>query len=157
MENAFKILHITPHLGGGVGRVLLSYLSKIKKDPSFVHKVACLDYANNNAIKVVSNIGLLLVDRMSRKIQELHPLLYDFLVREQLPASRVIMWSHNSGFHPPGVFTDKVLAYPDLFVFTTPMSYKTKEILNLTDELSGLQVEWSMLNRLNQKLILDLM
>jgi len=154
------ILHITPHLGGGVGRVLLNYLSKVRDDPSIVHSVVCLDYANHKAVEVAKNIGLSLFDKMSAKKQEIldiiadsdivlihwwnHPLLYDFLVREQLPPCRVIMWSHNSGFHPPGVFTDKVLAYPDLFVFTTPMSYKTKEIQNLTDEQKkSLSVVWS--------------
>lgn len=155
-----RILHITPHLGGGVGRVLLNYFSKVKDDPSFVHKVACLDYANHDAIEVARNVGFSLLDNMSEKKQELldiiadsdivlihwwnHPLLYDFLVREQLSPCRVIMWSHNSGFHPPGVFTVKVLVYPDLFIFTTPMSYKTKEILNLTDEQKkSLRVVWS--------------
>ena len=155
-----KILHITPHLGGGVGRVLLNYLSKVKENLSFAHRVACLDYANENAIEVAKNVGFSLLDNMSEKKRELldiiadsdivlihwwnHPLLYDFLAREQLPQSRVIMWSHNSGFHPPGVFTEKVLAYPDFFVFTTPMSYKTKEILNLTDEQKkSLRVVWS--------------
>ena len=43
--NKIKILHITPHLGGGVGRVLLNYLSKVKDDNCFIHQVACLDYA----------------------------------------------------------------------------------------------------------------
>lgn len=155
-----RILHITPHLGGGVGRVLLNYFSKVKDDPTFMHKVVCLDYANHKAVEVAKNIGLSLFDNMSAKKQEIldiiadsdivlihwwnHPLLYDFLVREQLPPCRVIMWSHNSGFHPPGVFTEKVLAYPDLFVFTTPMSYKTKEVQNLSvEQKKSLHVVWS--------------
>ena len=155
-----KVLHITPHLGGGVGRVLLNYLSKVKDDPSFVHKVVCLDYANHKAVEVAKNVGFSLLDNMSRKKRELldtiadsdivlihwwnHPLLYDFLVREQLPSCRVIMWSHNSGFHPPGIFTEKVLAYPDLFVFTTPTSYETKDVQNLSDEQKKfLRVVWS--------------
>lgn len=159
-ELSKKILHITPHVGGGVGRVLLSYLSKVKDEPSFIHKVVCLDYANHKAVEVAKNIGLSLSDNMSVKKRELlnliadsdivlihwwnHPLLYDFLVREQLPASRVIMWSHNSGFYPPGVFTDKILAYPDLFVFTSPISYETKEVKNLSEaQKKSLRVVWS--------------
>ncbi len=155
-----KILHITAHLGGGVGRVLLNYFSKVKGDSSFMHKVVCLDYANHKAVEVAKNIGLSLFGKMSAKKQELlnmiadsdivlihwwnHPLLYDFLVREQLPPCRMIMWSHNSGFHPPGVFTEKVLGYPNLFVFTTPMSYKTREIQNLIGEQKkSLRVVWS--------------
>ena len=155
-----KILHVTPHLGGGVGRVLLNYFTKVKDDQSFVHEVACLDYANKHAIDVAKNIGLMLTDRMAGNGQQLlsmiagadivlihwwnHPLLYDFLVRTVLPPSRVVMWSHISGFHPPYVFSEKIFHYPDLFVFTTPVSFETKDAQNLSDEIKNkLRVVWS--------------
>jgi len=160
MQNAIKILHITPHLGGGVGKVVLNYLSKVKDDYYFVHQVACLDYINENALDVAKNIGLMLFDKMAGKKQQLlkmiaeadivlihwwnHPLVYDFLVRTQLPPCRLVMWSHNSGFCPPGVYTDKILTYPDVFVFTTPVSFETKEVQNLSDEQKKiLRVVWS--------------
>ncbi len=143
------ILHITPHLGGGVGRVLLGYLSYVKYHPNFFHKVACLDYANENAIGIAKEIKLSLIDNMSldkKKLLDLiseadivlihmwnHPLLYDFLVREQLPSNRLIIWCHNNGFHAPFVFTEKLLRYPDIFVFTTPASFETKEVQNLNE------------------------
>ena len=145
-----KILHITPHLGAGVGTVVLNYLSKVKDSRSFMHRAICLDYANQNAIEVAKNAGFPLSDNMSKKKSEVlglitdseivlihwwnHPLLYDFLVREQLPASRVIIWSHIEGSPPPNNFTDKILRYPDIFVFTTPLSYKVKEVKNFSDE-----------------------
>ncbi|MBU3949769.1 MAG: glycosyltransferase family 4 protein [Proteobacteria bacterium] len=155
-----KTLHITPHLGGGVGRVLLNYFAKVKDDQSFVHEVACLDYANDHALDMAKNIGLKLTDRISVKESQLlsmiaetdivlihwwnHPLLYDFLVRMELPPCRVVMWSHISGFHPPYVFTEKILRYPDIFVFTTPVSYETKEVHSLSDEQKkSLRVVWS--------------
>lgn len=155
-----KILHITPHLGGGVGRVLLNYLAKTKTNPLFEHEVACLDYANASALEMAKNIDLLLADKMANKHQKLlkmiseadivlihwwnHPLLYDFLVRSELPASRVIMWSHVSGFHPPYVFTEKIFGYPDLFVFTTPLSHDTKEAMTLSaGQRESLHVVWS--------------
>ncbi len=156
-ENLRKtILHITPHVGGGVGRVLLGYLANVKNDPNFVHKVVCLDYANEKALTVAKEINLTIIDKMSNKREELlslisstdivfihmwnHPLLYDFLVREELPANRLIMWCHNNGFHAPFVFTEKALIYPDIFVFTTPASYETKEVQNLNyDEKQSLR------------------
>lgn len=154
------ILHITPHLGGGVGRVILNYLAKDKGDSIFKHKVVCLDYANDNASKAAGDISFLLLDNMANKKKKLlkmindadiilihwwnHPLLYDFLVRTQLPLCRLIMWSHISGFHPPSVFTSKVLQYPDLFVFATPVSYKTKEVKNLSNKRKKfLRAVWS--------------
>ena len=51
-----KILHITPHLGGGVGSVLLNWLQyetlncKEKK-----HLIATLDFANEKAKDTVNN------------------------------------------------------------------------------------------------------
>jgi glycosyltransferase involved in cell wall biosynthesis len=154
------ILHITPHLGGGVGQVLLNYLSEVKNDNCFVHRVACLDYANEHALDVAKNIGLVLTDRMADNVQQLltmiakvdivlihwwnHPLLYDFLVRTELPPCRVVMWSHISGFHPPYVFTAKLFRYPDLFVFTTPVSYEATDVQDLSAEMKRkLRVVWS--------------
>ncbi len=144
------ILHITPHFGAGVGTVVLNYLSKVKDSRSFTHRAICLDYANQNAIEVAKNAGFSLFDNMSKKKHKIldliadsdvvlihwwnHPLLCDFLVRERLSASRVILWSHILGSPPPNSFTDKILRYPDMFVFTTPLSYKVKDVWNLSDE-----------------------
>lgn len=160
MFKKFKVLHITPHLGGGVGRVLLNYLQNVQNDSDFLHEVACLDYANENAIEVTSNIGIIMTDRMSYNIKKLHsmiteadivlihwwnhPLLYAFLVKEILPPARIIFWSHISGFHPPYVFNKTALNYPDIFVFTTPLSLETPEVKSLSEERHKyLRVIWS--------------
>lgn len=139
-----KILHITPHLGGGVGSVLLNYLSFASQDKNYIHSIVTLDYANENSQKKSKEIGFELFSDMHKDPQKLlkligksdivlihfwnHPLLYDFLVRNELPANRVIFWSHISGFNPPYVFTQKVLNYPDKFIFTTPLSFNTDEV-----------------------------
>lgn len=155
-----KIFHLTPHLGGGVGKVLLTYLINTKNDSNFKHQLLCLDYANKNAVNIAHKHDLILLDNMKNKGRKLlekiskadivlihwwnHPLLYDVLVREQLPPCRVILWSHNSGLHPPGVFTKKILTYPDLFVFATPISFKTKEVQNLSiKQKKSLRFVWA--------------
>ncbi len=128
-----KILHITPHLGGGVGTVLLNWLSHDKTNQ---HKVASLDFANDNAKKVCKERGIPLFDKASHEelkdsIKENdiiiihfwnHPLLYDFLVRNELPACRCVFYSHISGLSAPNLITKKVLSYADTFVYTTPIS-----------------------------------
>lgn len=155
-----KILHITPHVGGGVGSVLMNYLVKVKDDPGFEHTLACLEYANDKASKMADDSGFKLLDEMAKKKKKLlaeltkadvvvihwwnHPLLYDFLVRSELPPCRLVIWSHISGFHPPYVFTEKILNYPDTFVFTTPLSFKAKEVRKLENEQKKkLRVVWS--------------
>lgn len=153
-----KVLHITPHLGGGVGRVVLNYLIKEQQNNLFFHEVFCLDYANDNAISIAKEYNIKLYDNLNthpefllEKIKESdivlvhwwnHPLLNDFFVRQVLPSSRVIFWSHISGFHPPYVFTKKALSYPDLFVFTTPLSFDTKEVAEFENK-DNLGVVWS--------------
>ena len=61
------VLHITPHLGGGVGRVLLNYLEKVKENPDFLHKVLSLEYANDTALSALQSTGFSLTDKMSDK------------------------------------------------------------------------------------------
>lgn len=145
-----SILHITPHLGGGVGKVLLNYLTFVQKDKKYSHSIATLDYANEKSKEMSKIAGFELFSDMYQNLDELlmlvqkadivlihfwnHPLLYDFLIRNELPPSRVIFWSHISGFSLPYVFTPKVLNYPDKFVFTTPISFETKEIKEFPDK-----------------------
>ena len=142
-----KILHITPHLGAGVGTVVLHYLAKVAKNGKYEHKIACLDYANENAKEISKKSGFVLFGDMRKNVSNLfkmieaadivllhwwnHPMLFDLLVRQKLPKCRLVLWSHTSGYPAPINFTDKILKYPDIFVFTTPLSYKTEEVKRL--------------------------
>ncbi len=154
------VLHITPHLGGGVGSVLLNYLTKVNGNHDFSHKVLSLEYANEKAILASKAAGFSLTGKMSfdhdgvlTAITEAdivlihwwnHPLLYAFLVRETLPPARIIFWSHISGFHAPYVFNEPALNYPDLFVFTSPLSLEVAEVKDLREEKQkALRVVWS--------------
>jgi glycosyltransferase involved in cell wall biosynthesis len=112
--------------------------------------VLALGYTEEKALLLQKEIGFSYMDNSSSnhrmvidKIENSdivlihwwnHPLMYDFLVRNSLPESRIIIWSHVAGFHPPHVFTEKILDYPDIFVFTTPISLETKEVKKLPKE-----------------------
>lgn len=128
-----KILHITPHLGGGIGTVLLSWL---KDDRENNHSIATLDNVNECAIKKCKDINIPLFSQLEpAKIVEKmenfdiivihfwnHPLLYKFLVESHFPASRIIFWAHISGAEPPYVFNKKLFNMCEKFIFTTPIS-----------------------------------
>ena len=154
------VLHITPHLGGGVGKVLLNYLAKVKGNPDFFHQVLSLEYANAKALAASQATGFPLLDKMASDHEAMiaaitaadivlihwwnHPLLYAFLVRETLPPARIIFWSHISGFQAPYVFPKPALYYPDLFVFTSPLSLEVQEIKALPETRQKfLRVIWS--------------
>ena len=103
----YKILHITPHLGGGVGRVLLSWLGY---DKSSLHTIVTLDYANKNAENICKRENIELFSQITYKdiIEKIknvdivlihfwnHPLLYDFLIKNNIPECRIVVWSHIS-------------------------------------------------------------
>lgn len=57
----YKILHITPHLGGGVGTVLLNWLAY---DKSCRHTVVTLDYANKEAVAACKTNNIELYSRL---------------------------------------------------------------------------------------------
>lgn len=155
-----KILHLTTHLGGGIGSVVLNYLRRTTNDKNFSHSVICLGYADDRAVSALKKARISLTQNMSSNHEEIlaqikdsdivlihwwnHPLLSDFLMREEIPPSRVLLWSHIVGSTAPNNFTDKLLTYPDLFVFTTPLSYGVKEVERLdTKQKKRLRDIWS--------------
>lgn len=142
-----KILHITTHIGGGIGSTILGYLSENK---SFEHEVVAFGYTLGKARKIIESLNIPFQDHMDKKHKEIldmipnfdvvvihawnHPLLFEFLVRNELPSCRLIIWGHVSGFHPPDVYTTKILRYPDLFIFTSPLSHNLSDVKELSDE-----------------------
>ncbi|KKM99585.1 hypothetical protein LCGC14_1146480, partial [marine sediment metagenome] len=103
-----KILHITPHLGGGVGSTILGYISKNK---TFEHEIVALGYTMGYVLEKIESLNIPYTDHITheeliKKIPDFdivlihmwnNPLLYDFLVRNELPPCRLVMLGHNSG------------------------------------------------------------
>ena len=160
VSNKVSILHLTPHLGGGVGSVLLNYVKEELHNDIFEHNIECLDaisidtlrFVKSNQLKVnglaYQNISILIKKIADADILLIHwwnhPLLYDFIIRNELPPTRLIMWSHVSGFNTPNTFNSRLLAYPDKFIFTTPLSFETKEERNCSDILKkNFRTIWS--------------
>ena len=112
-----NVLHMTGHLGGGVGTVVLNYLLAKSTDKSQRHSLISLDYLNDHAVEVLSQAGIPHFDRchgnlelVKAKIQQAdvvllhwwnHPLISDLLVRNDLPECRLALWSHISGSPAP--------------------------------------------------------
>ena len=155
-----KILHLSPHLGGGVGTVVLSYLEHVTQSSDDIHKIICFDYINTNAqdrlgiaevefkeelrfyhaevLSQISNSDVVIVHWWN------HPLLYEFFLKATLPPCRLIIWAHISGTPAPNCFTEKIFNYPDLFVFTTPLSFYDPVYQSLCDSSKKkVRVIWS--------------
>jgi glycosyltransferase involved in cell wall biosynthesis len=144
MSAKLKILHIAPHLGGGVGSVVRGYLEYELKEEESVHRVVTLDTLNLESKNLFNALGIewsenlysnreLLFSLISESDITLihwwnHPLLQDLLMNQELPMSRIIIWTHISGNSDPNNFCSFILNFPDKLVFTTPLSFASSEV-----------------------------
>uniref|UniRef100_A0A6M3IYT9 Putative glycosyltransferase n=1 Tax=viral metagenome TaxID=1070528 RepID=A0A6M3IYT9_9ZZZZ len=126
-----KILHVTPHLGGGIGTVIMDWMDKVIAANDHYHRIVCLDYANDKAKKWAEKKGFPLAENMGRypllwkhEIREAdivlthywnHPMLAD-LFADSIPDCRLVFWCHKNIVYPP-----KEIAYSDLFINTSPV------------------------------------
>ena len=129
------ILHITTHLGGGVGQVVTNIVGKSDNN-GFVHEILCLDRLSDRSRDLCAQRGVTAhsevpYERILRKAEQAdivqvewwnHPLLNKFLYTATLPPARTLFFSHVSGFHPPAVFTRDALDLADIFCLSTPYS-----------------------------------
>jgi glycosyltransferase involved in cell wall biosynthesis len=129
-----NVLHISPHLGGGVGSVLLNWLSRVKN-----HSVICLDYANDKAKARCQELGVRLLDRMDGKGYTIacevekadvvvvhywdHPMLPNFMrsifsLKDYRGKPKFVLWCHKN--YPVDA---KEIEAADLFVATSPIVF----------------------------------
>ncbi len=143
MQHLYNILHITPHMGGGIGTVLINW---IKQDSINNHTVLCL---NRNYYNVYDKN--IVYENMHSKKSEIiywieksdiiivhfwnYPLLFDFLINTDFPKCRMCFWAHVSGLNAPYVFSEKLVEFSDKFIFSSPISYESKEIKILSENL----------------------
>jgi glycosyltransferase involved in cell wall biosynthesis len=143
-----RVLHLTPHLGGGVGTVLREYFSLEVDVQRRETVVVAIDTLNQESRDHLDRLGLTWVDRAIDNLGVLdelvstsdvvlvhwwnHPLLHWLLVNHDLPPARVVFWSHISGTPAPNNFSVTALNYPDKFLFTTPLSRFVPEIVALS-------------------------
>jgi len=133
-----KILHITTHLGGGVGKVISDLTIYEKSITSDMHEIIMLEQPENTFYmnKVTnSNISVNVcnnVDKISQKMQNSdivilhwwhHPLMAEFLSHFPQEKIRLIIWVHISGCTYP-VAHQNFLEKAHHILFATPYSYE---------------------------------
>jgi glycosyltransferase involved in cell wall biosynthesis len=132
-----KVLHITAHLGGGVGRVLSRVaLFRKERNSEIEDIIVCLEPPHKEqVIKTLRKAGVVVeIAPDSEKFDQLiesadivqlewwhHPLLAQWLSKREQIFSRLVIWSHTSGLHYP-VIPASFIALPHVFLFTTPVS-----------------------------------
>lgn len=142
-----RVLHITPHLGGGVGSVLVDWLKEAKNDDCTLDIVACLDVCKPETIASVKAEGLEIHEQLYSKSRGVlwdlvsntdvvllhywnHPLLTRLLIEEGLPKSRLICWCHVSGLWEPSVIPTFLVDMCEKVIFTSSISWRASNVVD---------------------------
>jgi len=146
-----KILHITPHLGGGVGTVICDWMGRDEKQG--YHIIASLDTINPKASKQLYEEGVVGVHCMGlQKNYHIldwlicesdiiivhywdHPMLADLLSRP-LPDCRMVFWCHKNI-----PYSQSELSYPDVWIDTSPIQGHGKYIWSTGDISRFLEIK----------------
>jgi glycosyltransferase involved in cell wall biosynthesis len=138
-----RILHVTPHLGGGVGKAHAALGAVL---PDIVQQTFVLLEAprERRYIEMVEAAGarVLIADDLAH-IAALardsdvvqfefwnHPRMFECLARTRFPAMRSVFWSHISGIARP-LIQPALMAEAGRFVFTTEASLASKSVATL--------------------------
>ena len=134
------ILHVTAHLGGGVGKAhaALTAAMPFPARQSFLLLEEPRDRRYTDEIERLGrpvDIAASLKDVAARAADAdivqfefwNHPKLFECLARTAFPPMRAVMWSHISGLFRPVVHSE-FFAEADRFVFTSPASLEIPDV-----------------------------
>ncbi len=143
-----KILHVTPHLGGGVGKAHAALRNALPKqvEQTFVllekprdRRYADVIEAGGAQVVVAAEAGGLRgVAEFARAADIVqfefwnHPRMFEYLARCDFSAMRSVFWSHISGLAPP-VIQPALIEQSARFVFTTEASRGNPSVAMLPD------------------------
>jgi L-malate glycosyltransferase len=144
------VLHIFPHVGGGVGTVFRALLQAEVRDMAspYSHAVASLETINDLSKSCFDACGTpwaelagretinALVDNADMVLVHWwnHPLLMKLLFEGLRPA-RLALWSHVNGYAAPQSFFPELFEMPDSFIFATKASFNTPVVQGLPEVL----------------------
>lgn len=166
-----NILHITAHLGGGVGKILSSIAIHSKDENVYKHTIVTLEktqtlqfeeLCRNHDIEVVlateCDMHYLLAQADIVQVDWWHHPLTSQFITEYLGKiqCRLLLWSHVSGCSYPFI-SPGLVSLPDAFVFSTPFSHENnlwteterQQIISTSDIVvsSGIEFEQAVQKR----------
>ncbi|MGE4543780.1 MAG: glycosyltransferase family 4 protein [Pedobacter sp.] len=142
---SIQVLHITAHLGGGVGKALSGLVQQEAGPIDVSHTIVCLEKPEKlQFVREVeaTGTGVVLapcVDRLNDLTAEAdivqvewwgHPAVMSTLCRSPLPAMRLLVWCHISGLDAP-VIPAALMQSAHQCLFTSPASMQTPEVQSL--------------------------
>ena len=141
-----KILHIMPHLGGGVGKAHACLCAAMpdEVEQTFLlleeprdRRYADAIVACGATVRVAADLDEVARRAAVADIVQIefwnHPRLFQCLARTKFPAVRTVFWSHVSGLFKP-VIAPALIAGASRFVFTTEASLTVASLANAARE-----------------------
>jgi glycosyltransferase involved in cell wall biosynthesis len=129
-----KILHVTPHLGGGVGKAHAAISAALPDiveqtfvllEPPRDHRFIATIQASGTRVFVASHLGEVIALARAADIVQFefwnHPRLFECLARCDFPPLRAVFWSHISGLFRP-LIQPGLIQQAGRFVFTSEVS-----------------------------------
>jgi len=142
-----KVLHVTPHLGGGVGKAHAAMRAVFP--PEVEQTFALLeaprdrryaDLIERGGARVIVAENLEHVAKLAADADIVqfefwnHPRMFECLARCAFPPMRSVFWSHNSGIFRP-LIPHGLMLEAMRFVFTTPASLNIRSLALLPEAM----------------------
>jgi len=137
MNDQTKVLHLTAHMGGGVGKALSGLVTQaVRSKSKFRHTIVCLEKPDKSQfidqVKAVGGEVIVCPNRSqltkliaTTDIVQLewwnHPATIGSLCSTPLPPMRLVIWCHVSGLHLPRI-PMRLINAADRAMFTSPCS-----------------------------------
>jgi glycosyltransferase involved in cell wall biosynthesis len=140
-----RILHIAPHLGGGVGKAHAAIAAALPRnieqtfllledarDRTYVDRIE----ASGARIMTARDADHVAQSAAAADIVQFefwnHPRLFECLARTNFPPMRTVFWSHISGISKP-VIQPSLIEHAGRFVFTTGASRGSRSVAMLSE------------------------
>ena len=146
VKQTHKILHICPHLGGGVGRFFANILACDRVND---HLFLLLEPPENSDFLSSTSISWQLWDGNSKTLNSLvglssiveidfwnHPALLSFLNENPLRDVRVLVYSFVSGHAPPNLIPEAIVNYADWIALPGPSSLDDPQLVRILERHS---------------------
>ncbi|WP_081599304.1 glycosyltransferase [Prochlorothrix hollandica] len=139
-----KVLHITPHLGGGVGKAVSGLVQEAQQTLQSQHSIICLEKPEKTyfADKIISlGVPILFAPSYDLVCQAVkntdivqiefwnHPALLAVLCQCPLPSMRLLVWCHISGLFYPQIPLSFIQG-ADKFIYTSPCSLTNRKLFD---------------------------
>jgi glycosyltransferase involved in cell wall biosynthesis len=147
----YKILHVAPHLGGGVGRFFGNVL---KYDLKYNHEFLLLEPPKNPSLLEALNISWQIWggrhDSFERYTKSCclieidywnHPALLLFMLQQKFDTLPVVLYSFISGSAPPNYIPSQVIKFADWIILPGPSSL---ENIDLVERLGPYSVVFAL-------------